>query len=126
MRTCVIWAVLVNASVLSRKALLSGGIVSSPPTFRRFGMPPVPSAPWQRTQANCTYSVAPSLTCWLACGAAVPPGTGVPVLGASGVARLAQPAATTMAAASAPLASPRSTRLIALSLALIWPLRPRW
>ncbi len=53
-RTVVIWAALWNASDGSRKALLSAGMVSSPPTFSRLGTPPTPLGAWQRTQAKAT------------------------------------------------------------------------
>ena len=53
-RTCVICGALRNCSLWSRNWLLSGGIVLSPPTLSRLGMPPTPFGAWQRTQARST------------------------------------------------------------------------
>jgi hypothetical protein len=101
-------------------------MVSSPPTFRRFGTPPTPFGAWQRMQAKATYRAAPSLTCWLTATAAlVPPGAGEPLDGASGVAKLAQPAAITNAATSAGAARATMMRFMRLPCGLVTTPLPR-
>ena len=78
-------------------------------------------------QAKATYRSAPSLTCWLTAAVAppVPAGAGEPLDGASGVARLAQPAAITNAATSAGAARATMMRFMRLPFGLVTTPPPR-